>query len=150
MTLWINAHYVDCGFAQPPIPQRSRTKPPSAELRPHQLDQDILPPYETLDLIVERYIELEQSVPQIIEETDIEAQLVRETVSMIDRAQYKRDQAALILKVTARTFGRGRPMPIAMRWRGAMSHEPCTISEFPQLAPGLPRGECATAESEPS
>ncbi|MCZ6851932.1 MAG: hypothetical protein O7F17_09850, partial [Planctomycetota bacterium] len=64
-------------------------------------------------------------VPQIIDETDIEAQLVRETVSMIDRAQYKRDQAALILKVTARTFGRGRPMPIAMRWQelGGRSQE---------------------------
>ncbi|MCZ6811892.1 MAG: NAD+ synthase [Planctomycetota bacterium] len=122
---WINAHHVDCGFAQPPIPQRSLTRPPSAELRPNQLDQDTLPPYETLDLIVERYIELEQSVPQIIDETDIEAQLVRETVSMIDRAQYKRDQAALILKVTARTFGRGRPMPIAMRWQelGGRSQE---------------------------
>ncbi len=147
---WINAHHVDCGFAQPPIPQRSLTRPPSAELRPHQLDQDTLPPYETLDLIVERYIELEQSVPQIIGETDIEAQLVRETVSMIDRAQYKRDQAALILKVTARTFGRGRPMPIAMRWTEAMSYEPRAIGESPQIAPGLPGGECASAESEPS
>ncbi len=69
-----------------------------------------------LDEIVGRYIERELSIRQIVEETDFDPQLVRETTRMIDGAQYKRDQAALVLKVTPRTFGRGRPMPIAMRW----------------------------------
>ncbi|MHC4415821.1 MAG: NAD+ synthase [Planctomycetota bacterium] len=116
---WINTHHLECGFPRPPIPRRTMTRPPTAELRPNQLDQDTLPPYEILDPIVERYIEREQSGQQIIDETELDPELVRETVAMIDRAQYKRDQAALILKVTARTFGRGRPMPIAMRWEEA-------------------------------
>ncbi len=116
---WINDHAAPLGFPRPPIPQRCLTKPPSAELRPNQVDQDTLPPYEVLDRIVERYIELEQSASRIIDETGLVADLVRQTVRMIDRAQYKRDQAALILKVTPRTFGRGRPMPIVMKDPGS-------------------------------
>ncbi len=113
---WINAGHRESGFSRPPIPDRSLTKAPSAELRPNQTDQDTLPPYEVLDQIVERYIERELSIRQIVEETDLEPALVHETSRMIDGAQHKRDQAALVLKVTPRTFGRGRPMPIAMRW----------------------------------
>jgi NAD+ synthetase len=116
---WINAHPEQCGFARPPIPRRSIVKAPSAELRPNQTDQDELPPYDVLDPIVERYIEREQSIAQIIEETDLDPKLVRDVTSMIDRAQHKRDQMAPVLKVTARAFGRGRPMPIAMRWAEA-------------------------------
>ena len=116
---WINRHHADYGFAGPPIPRRSITKPPSAELRPNQTDQDTLPPYEVLDEIVERFIELEQSPGRIVEETGFDDALVGRTLRMIDSAQYKRDQAAVVLKVTGRTFGRGRPMPIAMRWEGA-------------------------------
>jgi len=114
---WINANPRACGVDRPPIPERCLTKPPSAELRPMQTDQDTLPPYELLDQIVERYIEREQSIRQIVEETDLAPEFVLELTTMIDRAQYKRDQAAPVLKVTQRTFGRGRPMPIAMRWR---------------------------------
>ncbi len=113
---WINACYREGEFSGPPIPERSLTKAPSAELRPNQTDQDTLPPYEVLDQIVERYIERELSIRQIVEETDLGPGLVRETVRMIDVAQYKRDQAATVLKVTPRAFGRGRPMPIAMKW----------------------------------
>ncbi len=113
---WINACYRECGFSGPPIPERSITKAPSAELRPNQTDQDTLPPYEVLDQIVERHIERELSIRQIVEETALEPHLVREIVRMIDLAQYKRDQAATVLKVTPRAFGRGRPMPIAMKW----------------------------------
>jgi len=114
---WINSGHRDSGFAKPPIPERSLTKAPSAELRPNQTDQDTLPPYEVLDQIVERYVERELSIRQIVEETDLDPELVHETTRMIDGAQHKRDQAALVLKVTPRTFGRGRPMPIAMRWQ---------------------------------
>ena len=113
---WINAGHARCGFSKPPIPRRSITKPPSAELRPNQTDQDTLPPYEVLDEIVQRYIEREQSIEQIVEETDLDPKLVREVTTMIDRAQHKRDQMAPALKVTPRAFGRGRPMPIAMKW----------------------------------
>jgi NAD+ synthetase len=131
---WINDHHRRCGFSKPPIPRRSIAKPPSAELRPHQKDQDTLPPYELLDEIVERYIEREQSIRQITEETGIDPRLVRETAAMIDRAQYKRDQAAIVLKVTPRTFGRGRPMPIAMKWEEALSGLPrdsSTMASWP-------------------
>ncbi len=118
---WINACHRECGFPSPPIPERSITKAPSAELRPHQTDQDTLPPYETLDQIVEGYIERELSIRQIVEETDIDPTLVHATTRMIDFAQHKRDQAGPVLKVTPRTFGRGRPMPIAMRWEEVQS-----------------------------
>ncbi len=114
---WINDNHAVCGFARPPIPERSITKPPSAELRPDQTDQDSLPPYDVLDQIIERYIELEQSADHIIDATGYDRDVVRRAVRMIDMAEYKRKQAALILKVTQRCFGRGRPMPIVMKWR---------------------------------
>ena len=113
---WINANHEACGFQSPPIPHRSITKAPSAELRPNQTDQDTLPPYELLDQVVTRYIELEESAEQISADPTLDDELVRDTVRMIDRAQYKRDQSAIVLKVTPRAFGRGRPMPIAMKW----------------------------------
>jgi NAD+ synthase (glutamine-hydrolysing) len=113
---WINAHPERCGFTGPPIPRRSIVKAPSAELRPNQTDQDTLPAYGVLDVIVERYVEREQSIAQIIEETDLDPELVRDVAGMVDRAQHKRDQMAPVLKVSPRAFGRGRPMPIAMRW----------------------------------
>ncbi|MHC4588618.1 MAG: hypothetical protein ACYTAQ_04570 [Planctomycetota bacterium] len=87
----------------------------------NQTDQDTLPPYEVLDAIVQRYIEREQSVEQIVEETDFESDLVGEVTAMIDRAQHKRDQMAPALKVSPRAFGRGRPMPIAMKWEEGAS-----------------------------
>lgn len=112
---WINANHAACGFAKPSIPENSITKPPSAELRPNQTDQDTLPPYEVLDQIIERYIELEQSASTITAESGIDATLVNKTVRMIDRAQYKRDQAPVVLKVTGRAFGPGRTMPMVMK-----------------------------------
>ena len=112
---WINTNSAACGFTQPPIPENSISKPPSAELRPNQTDQDTLPPYEVLDQIIERFIEREQSARMIIDETGFSEKLVQTTLQMIDRAQYKRDQAPVILKVTQRAFGRGRPMPIVMK-----------------------------------
>jgi NAD+ synthase (glutamine-hydrolysing) len=115
LSRWINSNHAACGFAQPPIPESSLTKPPSAELRPNQTDQDTLPPYDILDQIVERYIEREQSIDTIVADTGLDPGLVRRYTQMIDRAQFKRDQAPVIPKVTWRAFGRGRPMPIAMK-----------------------------------
>lgn len=113
---WINANHAQLGFDMPPIPERSITRPPSAELRADQTDQDTLPPYDVLDEIVTRRIDREQSAERIIEETGFDAELVRQVLLTIDREQYKRDQAAVVLKVTPRAFGRGRPMPIVMNW----------------------------------
>ncbi len=98
------------------IPENSITKPPSAELRPNQIDQDTLPPYEMLDAIIERYIEREHSARQIIADTGMDAATVYRVVRLIDTNEYKRKQAAPGLKVTGRAFGFGRRMPIAQRY----------------------------------
>ena len=112
---WINDNHAACGFARPPIPESTITKPPSAELRPDQTDQDSLPPYDVLDEIIDRYVDREESVQRIIEMTGIARETVESFARLIDRSQYKREQAALVLKVTQRAFGRGRPMPVVMR-----------------------------------
>jgi NAD+ synthetase len=111
---WINAHPGAGGFRVAPIPEASITKPPSAELRPGQTDQDTLPPYDVLDAIIERYVDLEQSIDRIVAETHLDRRLVTETARRIDRAEFKRFQAPISPKVTARAFGRGRPFPLVM------------------------------------
>jgi NAD+ synthetase len=103
--------------ALPPIPESSITKPPSAELRPNQTDQDSLPPYDVLDEILNRYVERRQSPKHIIEETGYDAAVVARVVRLIDISEYKRKQAAIGLKVTGVAFGTGRRWPIAQGWK---------------------------------
>ncbi|HTH49975.1 MAG TPA: NAD+ synthase [Candidatus Limnocylindria bacterium] len=98
------------------IPTPSITKPPSAELRPNQTDQDSLPPYEVLDAILEGYVVRAKSAAGLMAEGFAEAD-VRRVVRLIDGAEYKRRQAAPGLKITTKAFGIGRRMPIAQRWR---------------------------------
>ncbi len=112
---WINAHHAEIGFAQPPIPENVLTKPPSAELRPNQTDQDTLPPYEVLDAIIEGFIDREESPREIANRTGLDSAMVAQWCALIDRNEYKRNQAAVVLKVSPRTFGPGRPMPIVMK-----------------------------------
>jgi NAD+ synthase (glutamine-hydrolysing) len=100
----------------PVIPENSITKPPSAELRENQTDQDSLPPYDVLDDIIERYVEREHTAPQIIRETAYDPDLVLRIVRLIDLNEYKRKQAAPGIKITGRAFGFGRRMPIAQRY----------------------------------
>jgi NAD+ synthase (glutamine-hydrolysing) len=95
-----------------PIPENTITKPPSAELKPNQTDQDSLPPYDVLDAIIERYVEQEKSVADIIGE-GFDAVVVGKVVRLIDISEYKRKQMAPGIKVTSRAFGFGRRMPIA-------------------------------------
>ena len=98
------------------IPLQSINKPPSAELRPNQTDQDSLPPYDLLDQIIDRYVVREQPVGQIVADLpQIDPDVVAQVVRLIDRNEYKRRQAAPGLKVTGRAFGSGRRMPIAQR-----------------------------------
>ena len=113
----MNDHAAALGFPRPPIPARTITKPPSAELRPDQTDQDSLPPYDVLDRIIEGYVERRETPHTIIERTGFDAQTVLRVVRMIDIAEYKRKQLAIGLKVTGVAFGQGRRMPIAQRWR---------------------------------
>lgn len=98
------------------IPESTITKPPSAELRPGQFDEDSLPPYDKLDPIIQGYVEDNKSVETLIGEGHDEA-TVRRVVRMIDRNEYKRRQAAPILRITHRAFGPGRQIPIAQRYR---------------------------------
>lgn len=97
------------------IPRNTITKPPSAELRPNQTDQDSLPPYEILDAIMYRYVEQDMGIAEIVAD-GFEAATVQRIVKLIDRSEYKRRQAAPGLKVTSRAFGFGRRMPIAQRY----------------------------------
>jgi NAD+ synthetase len=115
---WINTEACELYRAagKAPIPSDSITKPPSAELRPNQTDQDSLPPYEVLDQIIDRYVEREQSIHEILQQTDFDTDLVKRVVNMIDRNEYKRKQMPPGLKVTGRAFGVGRRMPIAQRF----------------------------------
>lgn len=107
--------YINRRAGQAVIPQRTFEKPPSAELRPDQTDQDSLPAYAVLDAILHRYIELEQS-PEEIVAAGCDAAVTAEVIRLVDRNEYKRRQAAPGPKVTTRAFGIGRRMPIA---RGA-------------------------------
>jgi len=101
---------------RPVIPAASLTKPPSAELRPNQTDQDTLPPYDVLDAILKRYIEESKSAAEIIAETKFDEKLVRGIVRKINLNEYKRKQAPPCLRVTTKAFGIGRRVPIAQRY----------------------------------
>lgn len=98
------------------IPAASIAKPPSAELRPNQTDQDTLPPYDVLDPILRAYIEDHDCLEQIAAKLGVDAALVRDVVRKVNRAEYKRQQAAPALKVTGKAFGIGRRYPIANRY----------------------------------
>ena len=100
----------------PVIPERIISRPPSAELRADQCDQDSLPPYEVLDAIMERYVERDMSPREIVADGYAEA-AVRQVVTLIDRSEYKRRQSPPGIRITARGFGRDRRYPITNKYR---------------------------------
>ncbi len=106
---WINRH-------REIIPASSITKPPSAELRPNQTDQDSLPPYEILDAILDLYVVQGKSAADILA-AGLEESTVRRIIRLIDANEYKRRQSAPGLKVTTKAFGLGRRIPIAQKFR---------------------------------
>ena len=97
------------------IPEDTLEKPPSAELRPNQKDSDSLPPYEILDAVLEDYIEDSHSPEQIAADHGFDLEVVRRVVRMVDRVEYKRQQAAPGLKISPKAFGYGRRFPIAAK-----------------------------------
>ena len=97
------------------IPRNTIEKPPSAELRPDQKDTDSLPPYEVLDPILEAYVEHFLSAEQIAKKQGIDPSLVRSVLKLVEQSEYKRQQAAPVLKVTQKSFGTGRRFPIAVK-----------------------------------
>jgi NAD+ synthetase len=110
--------YAVCGWLNREreiIPPEILEKPPSAELRPGQMDTDSLPPYETLDPIIEAYVERYETPEQIVAAHGYSLDLVRQVVRLVERSEYKRQQAAPVLKVTSKSFGTGRRFPIAVK-----------------------------------
>jgi NAD+ synthetase len=112
---WINSDKSRAGRDREIIPTSTIEKPPSAELKPGQVDQDSLPPYEVLDPILQLYVEENQSGPDIIAQ-GFDEKTVRWIQRRVDLNEYKRAQAAPGIKVTSRAFGRGRRMPIAQQY----------------------------------
>jgi NAD+ synthase/NAD+ synthase (glutamine-hydrolysing) len=100
---------------RPVIPQASLEKPPSAELRPNQKDTDSLPPYEILDAVLEDYVEDSHPAERIAADHGFDIETVRRVIRMVDRAEYKRQQAAPGLKISPKAFGYGRRIPIAAK-----------------------------------
>ncbi|WP_432110887.1 NAD+ synthase [Streptomyces sp. YPW6] len=100
----------------PPIPEESITKPPSAELRPGQVDTDSLPDYEVLDAILELYVDRDQGRDAIVA-AGFDAELVARTLRMVDTAEYKRRQYPPGTKISPKGFGKDRRLPITNRWR---------------------------------
>lgn len=98
------------------IPQNTIDKPPSAELRPGQRDSDSLPPYEILDAILERYIEDDMGVVEIVEE-GYEPEMVLKVAKLVDRSEYKRRQSVPGVKITTKAFGKDRRLPITNHYR---------------------------------
>jgi NAD+ synthetase len=97
------------------IPNAILEKPPSAELRPDQKDTDSLPPYDVLDPILEAYVERYESPELIAQQHGFPLELVQQVVRLVERSEYKRQQAAQVLKVTSKSFGMGRRFPIAVK-----------------------------------
>lgn len=108
LAAWVNR-------SQERIPPNVLTKPPSAELRPDQKDEDSLPPYEVLDRILKGYIE-EDMTPEELVQSGLDSDAVRLTSQLVNRNEYKRRQAPVGIKVTPRAFGRDRRMPITGRF----------------------------------
>lgn len=105
-----------CGKGGGPIPEACLLKPPSAELRAHQVDQDTLPPYDVLDAILKAYVEENQCAVEIEKRLKFDPALIRRTLGLVNAAEYKRQQAAPALKVTGKAFGVGRRFPVASRY----------------------------------
>ena len=116
---WRNNAALDGVFGPdelPPIPESSITKPPSAELRPGQVDQDSLPPYEILDEVLDAYVEHAEGRAELLAR-GFDPAVVDKVLALVDRAEWKRRQYPPGTKVTALAFGRDRRLPITTRWR---------------------------------
>ena len=109
-----NALALDRGEV-PPIPERSITKDPSAELRPDQKDSDSLPDYRVLDQVLRAYVDEDHGYDQLLKD-GFDADLVRRVISLVDKAEYKRRQYPPGTKVSARAFGKDRRLPMTSRW----------------------------------
>jgi len=113
---WRNAYATSRGEVEP-IPVNSIEKPPSAELRPDQVDQDSLPPYDVLDSILDAYINRRKSRAEIVA-FGFDEGMVHKVLTLVDRAEWKRRQGAIGPKITGMAFGRDRRLPITNKYKG--------------------------------
>ena len=116
LSRWRNAHGQLVGGADNVIPQAIIDKPPSAELREDQFDEDSLPPYDILDPVIQAYVEDDLSYAEMVE-MGFDSAVVRQVITAVDRNEYKRRQAPPGVKITPRAFGRDRRLPIVNRYR---------------------------------
>jgi NAD+ synthase (glutamine-hydrolysing) len=130
------AEYINARGPQPVIPRSTITKAPSAELRPDQTDQDSLPPYDLLDRIIEAYVERNLDIDGIAA-LGVNRDIAVRVVSLIDRNEYKRRQAAPGLKITSKAFGVGRRYPIAADY-GEMTRARAEATSAPEVRAGTP------------
>jgi NAD+ synthase (glutamine-hydrolysing) len=112
---WRNADAKERG-KQPPIPENSIAKPPSAELRPGQVDSDSLPPYDLLDDILDDYVEQDRGSAELVA-AGFDHEIVSKVIQLVDKAEYKRRQYPPGPKITHKAFGRDRRLPITNAWR---------------------------------
>jgi NAD+ synthase (glutamine-hydrolysing) len=133
---WRNAQAGGSG-SQPPIPQNSIDKPPSAELRPDQLDTDSLPDYAVLDPVLEAYIERDLGRDAMVA-AGFDPAIVDKVIRLVDGSEYKRRQYPPGPKITARNFGRDRRLPITNRWREPTARPPVPASAGLPTSAGLP------------
>ena len=118
LSRWRNAHGTLFGSANDVIPQAIIDKPPSAELREDQLDEDSLPPYDILDPVIQAYVEDDRSYTEMVD-MGFDSLVVRQVITAVDRNEYKRRQAPPGVKITPRAFGRDRRLPIVNHYRQA-------------------------------
>ena len=116
LSRWRNSHGELFGNPDDVIPLAIIDKPPSAELREGQLDEDSLPPYEILDPVIQAYVEDDRSYAEMVD-MGFDPAVVRQVISAVDRNEYKRRQAPPGVKITPRAFGRDRRLPIVNRYR---------------------------------
>jgi NAD+ synthase (glutamine-hydrolysing) len=136
---WRNAEAEQRGET-PPIPENTIAKPPSAELRPGQTDQDILPPYDILDAVLEQYVEQAHGRSELLAD-GFAPEMIDSVVTMVDRAEWKRRQSAPGPKTSPVAFGRDRRLPITTRWREHRS------GSAPQAEPPPQFDEAQTREA---
>jgi NAD+ synthase (glutamine-hydrolysing) len=110
------SHYINSKAGREIIPQNTLTKPPSAELRPDQKDEDSLPPYDLLDQILELYVEKDYDLSSIVK-IGYDVDVVKKIISMVDNSEYKRRQGPPGVKITPKAFGKDRRIPITNNYR---------------------------------
>jgi NAD+ synthase (glutamine-hydrolysing) len=130
---WRNAVAAERG-EQPPIPESTITKPPSAELAPGQVDSDRLPDYDVLDPLLDLYVEQDEGLNELVAR-GFDREVVEKVIRLVDTAEYKRRQTPPGPKITGRAFGRDRRLPITSRWREvAAPHAGEPVRQRPERA----------------